>query len=127
MFGFLAPKLKNLLFLSKIHKIINAKHHSVRESHQIIGDEFEISDQKMMDFCKLRGIKSKYLEGSWLHTRKFLQHSSYKVVGNFGQKILYQMYLLYFTWRPRRRSLMSRFLNKFKKKFKSINSTYSGA
>lgn len=114
MFAFFAPKLKNLIYKSKIANIQNVRmlNQTVRskkpenqeKEKKIVSErakklqpEWDSNTLIMMKFCEERGIPERYWKVTFLTRRitnkKFLQHREYKIVGTFYQKIAYNIYL----------------------------------
>ena len=116
MFAFFAPKLKNLIYKSKIANIQNVRMPNqtirskrpesqekekkiVRERAKKIQPEWDRNTLTMMKFCKAKGMPKRYWEETfftlYIINNKFLQHKEYKVVGSFYQKIAYEVYFYF--------------------------------
>ena len=116
MFAFFAPKLKNLIYKSKIANIQNVRmpNQTVRSKRSEDQEkEKKITSERakklqhernrnaltIMRFCKAKRTPERYWKITffthYITNNKFLQHKEYKVVGSFYQKMAYEIYLFF--------------------------------
>lgn len=136
MFAFFVPKLKNLIYKSKIANIQNVKipnyNQPVRskkledlekeekilnERVKKLGPERNRNTLTIMRFCKAKRIAERYWKPIFLThyitNDKFLQHREYRIVGNFYQKTAYNIYLYFHAIRFSILRALNKFYNFF--------------
>lgn len=97
MFGFFCKKLINIIHHAKMHTIT-----SIKPKDYHLDAVHDMNYEKMIGFCEKRHFHKKYYKGTVLCTRKIFLAKSYQLVGNFWQRLMYQLYFFYYTIRPRR-------------------------
>jgi len=103
-----ARTLDNLIFQSRVHKIISHVDPSTNkldminhlsESHKTPWD-WQRNGDLVMQFCQLHGIKKKIYEGTIFRGRKLVMFSRFKPVGTAFEKLTYYAFLLKFSVFP---------------------------
>ena len=108
MFLSSAVKLKNLVFKTKVHKIISHVNPETNKldlinflsiSHQF-PDVWKKNEDLLIRFCERQNIKTKFYLGTFLKSRKLAMFSRFKAIGTSSEKIKYFLYLTKFTLFP---------------------------
>ncbi len=120
MFAFFVPKLKNLIYKTKIAAIENVRtpnqtvrskrletrkkeKKKVNEIAKKRRPEWDRNTLTIMNFCKVKGIPERYWKTTffthYITNNKFLQHKKYKAVGSLWQKMAYMIYLYFHAFK----------------------------
>ncbi len=116
-------KLVNILFYSKIHKIIS---HVNPETGKLDSAYFGKSHRSnklwiknleiIIDFCKCMGVAPKYWKGTLFRTRKLVMFSRYSPLGTWQQKLRYLSYIFFFSIFPEKEFILKKKVKSLKRK-----------
>jgi hypothetical protein len=118
--------LKNLVFETKVHKIISHvnpytnkldKINFLSQAHR----EPEIwakNEEIVIDFCKRHKVNKKFYEGSIFRSRKLIMFNRFKPVGSLSEKLSYWRFVMAFSLFPDNQFVI-------KSKFKKLLKFYS--
>lgn len=115
MFLSSAVTLKNLVFKTKVHKIISHVNPETNKldlinflsiSHQF-PDVWKKNEDLLIRFCERQKIKTKFYLGTFLRSRKLVMFSRFKTIGTSSEKIKYFLYLTKFTLFPQNKFILA--------------------
>jgi len=117
MFGMFCKQIFNIIHLSKMRSILSVrKPEAGYKMVDITSENYSL----MIKFCKKRRYPKKYYQGSFLRSRKIIIVHQYQLIGTFWQKIMYQIYFLYYTIRPYRSFIVTNRIKKLIRKLSSV-------
>lgn len=119
----LSKNLKNLIFLTKIHKVTNNK--KINQPSKQNPEQFDHYWNVIRNMCIEKGTPKSMVDGGILFTRKWRMHLQYSPVGNIFQKTYYYFYFMKFALFPRRDFLPFSILKRIMRKLKQIKLSYS--
>lgn len=117
----LSSKLKNLIFISKIHKVTNNK--KIDQPSKRNPEEFEFYWNIIREMCIEKGISKTMIDGGIFVTRKWRMHVQYAPIGSFSQKMQYYFYFIKFALYPRREFIL---INLVRRLYNKINAKILG-
>lgn len=115
-----AKKLINVVFMTKVHKIIG---HVNPETGKLDKNFFGVSHKSndlwakhlniIIKFCDAINVPRKYWKGTIFRSRKLVMFYRFRPIGSLKQRIIYYKYLFFFTIFPDKEFIL-------KKKFNSL-------